>query len=31
VRAWAAEAGFAAGETVPIDHDFWRFYRLTAR
>lgn len=28
VRAYAAEAGFASVEVLPVDHDFWRFYRL---
>ena len=25
-----AEAGFGKVEVVPIEHDFWRFYRLEA-
>jgi hypothetical protein len=25
---YAAEAGFAEVEVLPIEHDFWRFYRL---
>jgi SAM-dependent methyltransferase len=29
VRAYATQAGFANVEVLPIDHDFWRFYRLT--
>jgi SAM-dependent methyltransferase len=29
VRAYAAEAGFGWVEVLPIEHDFWRFYRLT--
>jgi SAM-dependent methyltransferase len=29
VRAYAAEAGFARVDVLPIEHDFWRFYRLT--
>jgi hypothetical protein len=29
VRAYAAEAGFGRVEVLPIEHDFWRFYRLT--
>ena len=29
VRGYAAHAGFARVEVLPIDHDFWRFYRLT--
>ena len=29
VRAYAAEAGFGGVEVLPIEHDFWRFYRLT--
>jgi SAM-dependent methyltransferase len=28
VRAYAAEAGFARIDVLPIEHDFWRFYRL---
>lgn len=28
VRAYAAEAGFAAVEVLPIDNDFFRFYKL---
>jgi 2-polyprenyl-3-methyl-5-hydroxy-6-metoxy-1,4-benzoquinol methylase len=28
VRAYAAEAGFAQADVLPIEHDFWRFYRL---
>jgi SAM-dependent methyltransferase len=28
VRAYAAEAGFDGVEVLPIEHDFWRFYRL---
>jgi 2-polyprenyl-3-methyl-5-hydroxy-6-metoxy-1,4-benzoquinol methylase len=28
VRAYAADAGFARVDVLPIDHDFWRFYRL---
>jgi SAM-dependent methyltransferase len=29
--AYAAEAGFAAVEILPIENDFWRFYRLRPR
>jgi SAM-dependent methyltransferase len=29
VRAYAARAGFDRVEVLPIEHDFWRFYRLT--
>jgi len=29
LRAMADEAGFAGVEILPIDNDFWRFYRLT--
>jgi hypothetical protein len=29
LRRYAAEAGFAAVEVLPIEHDFSRFYRLT--
>jgi hypothetical protein len=25
---YAADAGFASVEVLPIDHDLWRFYRL---
>jgi SAM-dependent methyltransferase len=28
VRAYANEAGFTQVEVLPIEHDFWRFYRL---
>ena len=28
VRAYAAEAGFGRVDVLPIEHDFWRFYRL---
>jgi 2-polyprenyl-3-methyl-5-hydroxy-6-metoxy-1,4-benzoquinol methylase len=28
VRAYAAEAGFNYVDILPIEHDFWRFYRL---
>jgi SAM-dependent methyltransferase len=28
VRGYAAAAGFSAVEVLPIEHDFWRFYRL---
>ncbi len=28
VRAYAASAGFGRVEVLPIEHDFWRFYRL---
>ena len=27
-RRYAAEAGFGDVQVVPIEHDFWRFYRL---
>jgi SAM-dependent methyltransferase len=27
-RRYAEEAGFSKVEVVPIEHDFWRFYRL---
>ena len=29
-RGYAEEAGFGKVEVVPIEHDFWRFYRLEA-
>ena len=29
-RRYAEEAGFASVEELPIEYDFWRFYRLTA-
>ncbi|MGH9110828.1 MAG: class I SAM-dependent methyltransferase [Acidimicrobiales bacterium] len=29
LRAYAAEAGFGRVDVLPIEHDFWRFYRLT--
>jgi SAM-dependent methyltransferase/predicted transcriptional regulator len=28
VRDWAARAGFAGLEVLPVDHAFWRFYQL---
>jgi 2-polyprenyl-3-methyl-5-hydroxy-6-metoxy-1,4-benzoquinol methylase len=28
VRAYATEAGFERIDMLPIEHDFWRFYRL---
>jgi SAM-dependent methyltransferase len=28
VRAYATEAGFTGVDVLPIEHDFWRFYRL---
>ena len=28
VRAYAEEAGFRRVDVLPIEHDFWRFYRL---
>jgi SAM-dependent methyltransferase len=28
VRAYAAEAGFGRVDLLPVEHDFWRFYRL---
>jgi ubiquinone/menaquinone biosynthesis C-methylase UbiE len=28
MRAYAEQAGFRDVEVVPIEHDFWRFYRL---
>jgi 2-polyprenyl-3-methyl-5-hydroxy-6-metoxy-1,4-benzoquinol methylase len=28
VRAYAEDAGFGQVEVLPIEHDFWRFYRL---
>ena len=30
LRGYAAEAGFAEVEVLPIEHDFFRFYRLQA-
>lgn len=29
LRAYAADAGYSAVEVLPIENDFWRFYRLT--
>ena len=29
-KVWAREAGFSRVETLPVDNDFWRFYRLDA-
>ncbi len=28
VRRYAEDAGFGGFEVLPIDHDFYRFYRL---
>jgi hypothetical protein len=28
LRRYATEAGFAEVEVLPIENDFWRFYRL---
>jgi 2-polyprenyl-3-methyl-5-hydroxy-6-metoxy-1,4-benzoquinol methylase len=28
LRAYAGEAGFSQVDMLPIEHDFWRFYRL---
>ena len=28
VRAYGSEAGFARVDVLPIEHDFWCFYRL---
>ncbi len=30
INAYAADAGYTFAEEAPIDHDFWRFYHLTA-
>jgi SAM-dependent methyltransferase len=29
VRDYASQAGFGQVDVLPIEHDFWRFYRLT--
>jgi SAM-dependent methyltransferase len=29
VRRWAAAAGFARVDVLPVPHEFWRFYRLS--
>jgi hypothetical protein len=29
LRAYALDAGFGDVEVLPIENDFWRFYRLT--
>jgi hypothetical protein len=29
VQQYAEEAGFAGFEVLPIENDFWRFYRLS--
>ncbi|MGH2694015.1 MAG: SAM-dependent methyltransferase [Actinomycetota bacterium] len=29
LRTYATEAGFGRADVLPIEHDFWRFYRLT--
>jgi hypothetical protein len=28
VRGFADQAGFSAVIVLPVEHDFWRFYRL---
>ena len=28
VRRYALDAGFSGVTVLPIEHDFWRFYRL---
>ena len=28
VRHFARQAGFSAVTVLPVEHDFWRFYRL---
>jgi hypothetical protein len=28
IRAYASAAGFTGVDELPIEHDFWRFYRL---
>ena len=30
VRRYASDAGFSTATVLPIEHDFWRFYRLDA-
>ncbi len=30
LRRYAGEAGYSGVEILPIEHDFWRFYRLIA-
>jgi hypothetical protein len=30
LREYAAQAGFQRVDLLPIEHDFFRFYRLTA-
>jgi len=29
LRAYAQEAGFSQSEVIPIDHEMWRFYKLS--
>jgi hypothetical protein len=29
LERYATEAGFSVVEVLPIENDFWRFYRLT--
>jgi hypothetical protein len=29
LRHYAADAGYTSVEILPIENDFWRFYRLT--
>jgi hypothetical protein len=28
VRRFAGQAGFSEVTVLPVEHDFWRFYRL---
>jgi hypothetical protein len=28
VARWAADAGFTSTDELPVEHDFWRFYRI---
>jgi hypothetical protein len=28
LREYATQAGFSQVEVLPIEHEFWRFYRL---
>jgi hypothetical protein len=29
VERWAAEAGFGRFERLPIENEFWQFYRMS--
>lgn len=29
VTRWATQAGFSLIDELPVEHDFWRFYRTS--